>query len=98
MIKPAGVALQSRFDLAQTVRARYLRIDQRNQLPLRAQPAHMLVGPVRVHKLLETMPRHMLQQSVQYAILMPHGVASSRVSNVGERSKHRRIHAMHPVH
>src|ERR1700690_1496017 len=35
---------------------------------------------------------------MEYAILVPHGAGSFRVSNVAERSKHRRIHAMHFVH
>src|SRR5215204_4394562 len=48
--------------------------------------------------LLQLMPRHVLQYTVKYAILMQHGVDSFRVSNAAKRSKCRRIHAMHTVH
>jgi hypothetical protein len=97
MIQPAGVARERRFDLAQAVRSRQLRAKQGDQLGFRAQFAHMLVGIVPVHQPLKTMPGHVLQYPVKYAILMQHGVAPFRVANVGKTSKHRRIHAMRPV-
>ena len=92
------MARECRFDLAQTLRPGNLRVNQRNQLPLCRQSSHMLVGMVLIHKLIEAMPRHLLQYAVKHAILVPHGAGSFRVSNVGKTSKHRRIHAMHPVH
>jgi hypothetical protein len=58
----------------------------------------MLVGPLLLHKAIKAMPRYVLQHPVQYAILVQHGAASSRVSKIGKTSKHRTIHAMHPVH
>ena len=43
-----------------------------------------------VHKLIKPIPRNMLQNLVQYAILMPHGVDPPLVSrNVAKRSEHR---------
>src|SRR5271166_5828440 len=39
-----------------------------------SQPAHPRIGPVRIHQPIEHMPWHVLQDSVEYAILMPHGV------------------------
>ena len=58
----------------------------------------MLVRPVLIHKSIEAVPGNVLQHAVKYAILVQHGEASFRVPNVGERSKHRRIHAMRIVH
>ena len=38
------------------------------------RPAHPRIGPVRIHRPIKHMPWHVLQDSVEYAILMPHGV------------------------
>jgi hypothetical protein len=40
----------------------------------------------------------MLQDLVQNAIVMPHGVARFRVQNVAKRLEGRRINAMHLVY
>ena len=58
----------------------------------------MLVGAVLLHKLLEPRPWNLLQQLMQDAIVMPHGVVLFGVQNVAKRLETRRIKAMHPVH
>jgi len=63
---------------AMALRPGQLRIKQRNQLSLRALPAHMFVGPLLLHKPIKPMPGQVLQHPVQYAILVQHGVACSR--------------------
>ena len=60
MIKLAGMALKSGLDRPQALIARQLRVQQRNKLILRRQPAHLLVRLELVHKPIQHMPRHML--------------------------------------
>jgi hypothetical protein len=74
MVQPVRMARQTRFDLAQALRARQLPIQQRDELTFRRQPAHPRIRPVRFHQSIEHVPGHVLQDGVEYAILMPHGV------------------------
>ena len=97
VIKPRCMAFEAGFHRPQAVRPGQLAIQQNRQLILRGQPTHVLVGPEPIHKAVHHAPRHQLQDRMKYCILMRHGAASFRVSNIGECSKRRRIHAMHPV-
>jgi len=74
VIKPRGMALQLRHDLAQAHRPRQLAVKQRHELALRRKPAHRKISFVLLHKRIEHAPRNMLQNPVENAILMPHGV------------------------
>ena len=74
MVEPVRMTGEPGFDLAQALRARQLPVQKRDELIPRRQPAHSRVGPVRVHQPIERLPRQMLQDRVEYAILMPHGV------------------------
>src|SRR5437588_7434236 len=74
MIKPRLMALHAVHDLAQARRATELAIQQRDQLPLRGQLANQPVRPVLLHNPVKPRPRNVLRQTVEYAILMPHGV------------------------
>jgi hypothetical protein len=67
-----------------------LAVQQGDQAPLRRQFTRQLVGPILLNNLFQLRPKHVLQQTVKYAILMQHGVGS--FSNAAKRSK-RRSHA-----
>ena len=79
VVEPRRMARKSGHDLAQARRARKLAIEQRHQLALGRQPAHPRIGSVVFHQAIEPMPRNMLQKSVKYAILVPHGLILLRV-------------------
>src|SRR5271165_7105587 len=68
------MAGEAGFDLAQALRARQLPVQKGDEPVSGRQPAHPRIGPVRIHQPIEHMPWHVLQDSVEYAILMPHGV------------------------
>src|SRR3954452_4738077 len=74
MIEPRLMALHPVHDLPQARRAAELAIQQRDQLPLRGQPANQFVRPVLLHNPLEPRPRNVLRQTVEYAIVVSHGV------------------------
>ena len=74
MIKLAGMALQARFDLAQTSRAAKLSVQHRDQMSLGLQAARIPVGIVLLHKPIEDLPRNMLQNSMKNDILVLHGL------------------------
>lgn len=88
MIKPVRVALERRLDLTQAARARQLRVNERHELALRRQRAHVLVSLVPVHQTRERVPRHRLQQLVNQAIMVPHGIGSSVSSSPASFSNH----------
>src|SRR6266540_5026538 len=44
-------------------------------MPLRVQFARQPISPVLLNRLIQLMPRHVLQQTTKYAILVQHGVA-----------------------
>src|SRR6202011_3770721 len=73
------MARKSCHDLAQARRARKLAVEQRNELTARRQPAHPRIGTIAFHKSVEPIPRNMLQISMKYATLMPHGLILLRV-------------------
>ena len=77
MVEPQRMARKSCHDLAQARRARKLAIEQRHQLAFGRQSAHPRIGFMVIHKPIEPMPRNVLQKSVEYAILMPHGLIPS---------------------
>jgi hypothetical protein len=79
MVEPHGMARKSCHDLAQARRSRKLTIEQRHKLAFGRQPAHPGIGPMVFHKAIEQMPRNVLQKSVEYAILMLHGLILLRV-------------------
>ena len=76
MIKLAGVALKAGLDRSQALAAHQLRVQQCDELVLRRQPAHLLVGRKLVHKPIQHMPGHKLQDRVKYCIVVAHGVGS----------------------
>ena len=76
MVKPCLVAFQTGHNLPQARRSAQLAVQQGDQVPLRRQFTRQLVGPILLNNLLQLRPRHVLQQTVKYAILMQHGVAS----------------------
>jgi hypothetical protein len=76
VIEPRRVALQAGHDLAQAGRARQLPVQQRDELALRRQPPHPTVRAMLGHQSVELAPRHLLQNFVENAILVPHGVVS----------------------
>src|SRR5438045_2828488 len=59
-----------------TARSAELAVQQGDQAPLRRQFTRELVGPILLNNLLQLRPRHVLRQTVKYAILMQHGVGS----------------------
>src|SRR5262249_55984061 len=75
-VEPGLVAGHAGDDLAQARRTAQLAKQQSNEVPLRIQFARQSVGTVLLHKLLKSMPRHVLQEAMKYAILMPHGAVS----------------------
>ncbi len=68
-------------DVAQAFGPGQLAIEQRQKLGSRRQLAHARVGPVLFNKPVESAPRNMLRDGVEYAVLMPHGVASFSCPN-----------------
>src|SRR5918995_3774621 len=74
MIKSRRMALKPRHGLAQACSARKLAIEQRHELALGRQLAHPMVRPIGLDQAIERAPRYMLQQAMEYAIVMPHGV------------------------
>ena len=77
MIKPRLVALKSALDLPQAGRAGELTVGERRKLRAHRQRPHSLVASMLLHKPVECTPGKVLQQSVQHAILMPHGIVLS---------------------
>src|SRR5205807_2879129 len=80
VIKAALMALQPRLDLAQARSAFQLAVQQRDKLALAGQPPHSVIRSMRADQLVEHIPRHMLQQPVKHAIVMPHGIDPPLVS------------------
>ena len=74
MVKPRLVAVQTADNLPQAPRTRKLAVKQRDQLVPAAQTTHMLVRSVRRHKTVEHRPGKPLQQSVENAIVVAHGI------------------------
>jgi hypothetical protein len=68
------------LDLAQARRTRKLSEQQRQELALRRQTPHPMVGCVFIHKPVEHRPRNMLLKLVKNAILAPHDVDPLLVS------------------
>lgn len=85
MIELIGVALCRRLNLTQRHSPSQLAIEQGHKLALGAQAANARIRAVFIHKTIETRPRHILQQTVHYAIVVRHGVGPSRVA------KHRQV-------
>ena len=79
MVEPHRMARKSCHDLAQARRTRKLAVEQRHQLALGRKSAHPRIGTMVFHKAFEPMPRNVLQKSMKYAILMPHGLILLRV-------------------
>ena len=75
VIQPSAVALQTANNLAQARRPGKLPIEQRDELVLGGQMAHMFVRTVILNMLIKYVPRNALQQIMKHAIVMPHGVA-----------------------
>ena len=75
MVQPCAVALQAANNLAQAHRPGKLPIEQRDELVLGGQMAHMFVRTVILNMLIKYVPRNALQQIMKYAIVMPHSVA-----------------------
>jgi len=76
--------LQRLLDIAQALGARELRIEERDQLALRGQPAHAGVRSVMIHKPIEPIPRQHLQDLMQKAMVVPHGADPFRVRAAGK--------------
>ena len=74
MVEPVRMTGEPGFNLAQALRAGQLPVQKCDELIPGRQPAHPRVGPVRFHQPIKCLPRHVLQDRVKYAILMPHGV------------------------
>ena len=98
VIELAGMTLEAGLNRAQALAARKLRVEQCDELVLRRQPAHLLVGLQLVHKPIQHMPGHQLQNRVKYCIVVAHGLGSFPCLERRQTSKHRRIHAMRHVH
>ena len=92
------MTLEAGLNRAQALAARKLRVEQCDELVLRRQPAHLLVGLQLVHKPIQHMPGHQLQNRVKYCIVVAHGLGSFPCLERRQTSKHRRIHAMRHVH
>ena len=73
MIKPRLMARHRRFDVAQRRGPRQLAIQQRQQLALRRETAHEIVGPVLLHKLVKLGPGNEFQNVAKDRIGMRHG-------------------------
>ena len=74
VIEPHRVALQAAHHLPQAGRPRQLSVQQRNELVLGRKAANVLVRPVLGNQSIKLAPRNLLQQVVENAILVPHGV------------------------
>src|SRR5579864_7450653 len=75
MIKLAGMARQAGRNRAQALDARQLRVQQGDELVLRGEPPHLLVGLGVLDQPIQRLPGHQLQYCVKYCIVMTHGVA-----------------------
>jgi hypothetical protein len=82
MIKLVSVALQDRFDLAQTARSAKLGKQHRDQMRLALDSPLIRLGTVLFHKPVESRPRNLLQQAMENDILVPHGVDPLRVQMI----------------
>jgi hypothetical protein len=75
MIEPGRLALQPGHDLPQAYRPGQLAIQQRDELALRRQTPHTTIRLMHFDQPVEFTPWNPLQQIVEHAIVMPHGVA-----------------------
>ena len=73
MIKLGGLAPQARLDLAQTARAAELGVEHRDEVRPRLQIARVATGLMLLNKPVQCRPGNVLQHTMKYAILMPHG-------------------------
>src|SRR5579871_1184020 len=67
------VARKPGHNLAQPFCAEQLAIKQSNQLPLGREPSDPRISAVLFHKGLKARPRNVLQNAMEYCILMAHG-------------------------
>src|SRR5271165_835258 len=74
MIKLVGMALQARFDLAQTSCAEKLGVQHRDQMRLGLQNSVIPIGIVLLHKMIESRPRDEFQNRMKDDILVSHGL------------------------
>ena len=74
MVEARLVAVQTADDLPQAPRPGKLAVKQRYQLVPAAQPPHPTVRSVRRHQTLERCPGNTLQQVVENAIVVAHGI------------------------
>lgn len=80
MIEPCLMAREPGLDLAQARRTRELTEQQCQELALRRQTPHPMVGSVFIHKPVEHRPWNMLLKLVKNAIVVPHDVDPLLVS------------------
>jgi hypothetical protein len=73
VIEPRLMALHGGFNPTQRSGASKLAVHKRDELVAGLERAHEIVGPVLFHKAIENIPRDQLEQTVEDAILMPHG-------------------------
>ena len=74
MVEARLVAVQTAHDLPQAPRPGKLAVKQRYQLVPTAQPPHPTVRSVRRHQTVERCPGNTLQQVVENAIVVAHGI------------------------
>ena len=98
VVKPDRLARHPGDDLAQARRSGQLRVDHRDQLAFRRQPANPPIGAAHLDQSFKLAPRYLLQHLVKHAIVMPHGIAP-RVRIVGQtsRTEWNQCHAPCPV-
>ena len=82
------MALQASNDRAQAGRPGKLPVQQGNELALRRQTPHALVRVMRRYEPIELGPRNPLQEIVENAILVPHGVAPLSCPVTSPTSEH----------
>ena len=86
------------YDPPKPRRPRQLTVHQSHELALGRQSPHPAIRPMRRHQPLKCRPRNTLQQIMENAILMPHGVASEFVSSRRvQRLNTSRINTVQPV-
>jgi hypothetical protein len=79
VVEARRMAVQPADHLAKARRPRQLAIEQGHELALRGQSAHPKICFMLIDQAIELAPQHMLQNIVEYAILVPHDVDAFRV-------------------
>jgi hypothetical protein len=75
MVEPHRMAFQPADDFPQTGYPRKLPVEQGDELALGRKSPHVLVRLVFADQAIKHVPRNLLQDIVENAILVPHGVA-----------------------